>query len=126
MFTNPVHLTALVVVALADAVGMLFHGPVFRASPRAPEPLTRLLRPVLISLLLHYSFWYGWVLPAFSAPDEPDTGGVLLGMFLLIVEPAACALVALMLEAALWLRRQFKAGHRPGGASAPGLRRFSL
>jgi hypothetical protein len=116
MLTYPIHVTALIVVALADAVGGFFHGSAFRASQPPLESLARFLRPVILGLFLHYSFWYGWMLPAFSAPGQSDTGGVLLGMLTLIVEPAACTLVVLMLESALWLRHQTRALPRLSGS----------
>lgn len=99
----------MVVVVLAATVGVVFGGLALLASRRALDTLPWLLRPVTVGLVLHYGFWYGWVLPALSAPGTSDTGGALLGMFLLTVEPPACALVVVMVEAALWLRRRFRA-----------------
>ena len=57
---------------------------------------------------MHYLLWLGWVLPWLTQPGSSNTGGALLGMFLLFAEPPLCVLLVFSVEVALLMRRMHR------------------
>ena len=102
---QPIDLAAARITSVCVPVGLLLHAREVIAWPLSAAAILRGLRPAGLALVVHYVFWCGFVIPGLMQPGSSNTGGALVGMYLLFAEPPLCVLLVFVVEITLLFRR---------------------